>query len=273
MFEREIAALLGATPAQILGLMRSVLNLVEQLVFNHSWQSNTQLAAMAEAQGAEIVRSNGVTANHAASLQQALAAVANAEGRVRGDITAVRNPGAQNALREVLRPLFDHSRQIRDTGTKTLNLLPEIARLNPRRLEGVPLGAGERGRASSVVQQLANQAVSLRARGIEPTLVQNATGPIRAAIAEAEALPAEEREAAVRMTPVIVAMRQLIVAQLRVATATLRAALEHFLGPLETMLQFLARELGGRLNTFFLIPKSLLDQMLRGAGVERNTDA
>jgi hypothetical protein len=267
MFEQEVRLLLGATPAEIMSLMNSILNLIEQLVFNHNWQSNTNLAAIAEAQGAEIVRSNGITANHAQALREGLRALINAETVVKNNVDRINNPQIGNTIREVLRPLFDFSRNARQVGNNTLGSLNEVAQLNPRRLEGVQIITGERGRASSVVQQIANQAVSLRQRGIDPKLVQNSTPFIRTVIAEAEALPAEEREAVIKITPVLVAMRQLIAIQLRIASGVARAALSRFLGPLEAMLSFLAKAFGGRLTSFILIPKFLFDQMLESAGI------
>jgi hypothetical protein len=251
MFEVEVQILLGATPREIMQIMLNILNLIEQLVFNHNWMSNTHLAAIAEAQGAEFVRSNGQTANHAEALRQVMNTLANSEDRVKESIDPVlrNNRDVGNALREVLRPLLDYSRNIRQTTQATLAAAEEVSLTNARRLEGVPLQTGIRGRASSVVQQLLNQAAALRARGIDPQLVPNASTTVRAAIADAEALAAEEKEAIAKATPLLVAMRQLIAAQLRAAGAVARAAIGRFLGPLETMLNFVAKAFGGRLTS------------------------
>jgi hypothetical protein len=168
-------------------------------------------------------------------------------------------------LFDVLRPLFDLSRDVRRIASNTLTSAAEVARTAPRRLEGVPFEAGERGRASSVVQQLTGQAAQLRQRGIDPELVPNASASVRNAISEAESLAAEEREAIIRITPVVAFMRQRIITQIRNATAVVRAALTRFLQPLETLLEFLARTLGSRLPSFILVPKFIVDEMLEFA--------
>ena len=144
MFEVEVQILLGATPREIMQIMLNILNLIEQLVFNHNWMSNTHLAAIAEAQGAEFVRSNGQTANHAEALRQVMNTLANSEDRVKESIDPVlrNNRDVGNALREVLRPLLDYSRNIRQTTQATLAAAEEVSLTNARRLEGVPLQTG-----------------------------------------------------------------------------------------------------------------------------------
>jgi hypothetical protein len=274
MFEREIQLLLGMNPRDVMRLMESVLDLLESLVLNHNWMSNSQLAALAEAQGAELFRSNGAVADHGAALRQALANLENEEGDITQQVLQIQraNRSVGNAIFDVLRPLMDLSRETRRVGGNVLTEAARLAGTVPNRLAGIKFEAGERGRATSIVQQLARQAPELRQRGIDPTLISNATNAERALIAEAEALPAEEREALVRMTPVIALMRQLIAAQLRPAVGALRAALSRFLGPLETMLDFLARTLGSRLTSFILVPRSVLKEMLRSAGVSSADD-
>ncbi|MEW6640879.1 MAG: hypothetical protein AB1586_10275 [Pseudomonadota bacterium] len=274
MFEREVQLLLGMTPAEVMRLMMSILDLLESLVLNHNWMSNTQLATLAEAQGAELFRSNGVVANHGGALQQALANLENEEGQITQQLLQIQraNRSVGNAVFDVLRPLMDLSRETRRVGSNVLAEAAQLARTVPNRLAGIKFEAGERGRATSIVQQIARQAPELRQRGIDPTLISNATDAERALIAEAEALPAEEREALVRMTPVVVLMRQMIAAQLRAAAGAARAALSRFLGPLETMLDFLARTLGSRLTSFIIVPRSVLKEMLRSAGVSSSAD-
>jgi hypothetical protein len=273
MFEDEVQVLLGATPRDILNICLGVLNLIEQLIFNHQWMSNTNLAVIAEAQGAEFVRSNGQSADHTESLRQGINALINAEDRIKNSITPVLNNNGTvgNALREVLRPLLDWSRSVRQVGENTLASAQDVARAYPQRLEGVPFEAGERGRASSVIQQLNNQAAALRARGIDPELVPNATPSIRTVVAEAEGLPEEDREAILKMTPLIVTMRQLIINQLGAAAGVVRAAMIRFLAPLGTMLDFLAAALttlATSLTSFIVIPKFILENMLKDAGLQ-----
>ena len=275
MFEREVTLLLGATPRDVMNLMLAILDLCESLVLNHNWMSNTQLATIAEAQGAELFKSNGAVANHGNALRQALANLEGEEDVITRQVLQIQrvNRAAGNAILQILRPLLDLARDVRRVGNNTLAEAAQLARTVPTRLNGIKFEAGERGRATSIVRQLVGQAPQLRQQGIDPALISNATQVQRTIIAEAEALPAEEREALFKMSPVLVAMRQLIAVQLRLATGALRAALFRVLGPLETLLNFLARTFGSRLTSFILVPKSVLKEMMRSAGISSDDDA
>ena len=245
-FEDEVRLLLGVQPREIMRLAQAVLDLLEQIALNHNWWSNTNLAAVAEAQGAELVKSSGRVANHANALREGIAALANAEDAVQqaAQRAVPDNPSIRSGILDVLRPLIDASRDARRIGSNTLTEAANLARTAPNRLDGVKFEAGERGRESSIVRQLARQGAQI--------LPQNAAATARTAVAEAESLPADEQEAIVKATGVIAAMRQLIVMQLRLATSAARAALARWLGPLEAMLEFLAKAFGNRLTTFIL---------------------
>ena len=90
---------------------------------------------------------------------------------------------------------------------------------------------------------------------------------MRTAIAEAEALPAEEREAIARSLPILAAMRMIIAQQFRMALAQTRAALRLVLEPLDILLTFMARAFSGRLTTIILVPRDIMKSMLRSAGM------
>ena len=265
-FDKAVELLLGAQPREIMNLALAVLDLLEQLSRNHNWWSNTNLAALAEAQGAELVKSSGRVADHAKALRQGIAALTNAENAVQQGAQRAfpENPSLRSRILDVLRPLLEVSRDARRIGSNVLTESANLARTAPNRLDGIKFEAGERGRQSSIIRQLARQGAQL--------LPQNATAAARTAVAEAEALPADEREAIVKTTGVIAAMRQAIVANLRLVTAATRAALARWLTPLGTMLEFLATALGS-LSSFIVVPRFILDDMLKSSGLRSDIEA
>lgn len=243
------------------------------MVTLHGVCRGTQEAVVAEAQGAELLDASGRVFRHLGSLQGSANALANREAEIQSGLThlaRVHAPLGQR-VREIVQPLLNHSASTRAIMAETEAKAAELARTAPTRLQGIRLGTGglgpeiARNEAALVSRQMELQAVQLRARGIQPSLLPDA-GATNQFIARTRQLALNNKDSIGRLLPILTAMRLAISRSLAQAGVAARALLSTILEPLDVVLEFLASRLGGMLVTPILVPI----QLLKSLRIERN---
>jgi hypothetical protein len=254
-------------PRFVTNFVTAVVRLFDHLVVLHGAYQGTHQAVVAEAQGGVLLDSAGTAFNHLGSLQESSTALARRENEIQAGLTRIARihaPFAQR-VREIVQPLLDRSASTRSIMAETEAEAAELARTAPIRLQGVRLGTGGlgpevvRNEAALVTSQLEAQAAQLQARGIQPTLLPDASSTQQFLQRTREL--ANQRDSITKLTPVLAAMRAAIGRSLAQASAAGRALLSTVLEPLDVALEFLASRLGGMLTTPLLIPKGLLKSL------------
>jgi hypothetical protein len=222
-------------------------NLQTVLTTHHGVLRGTMEAALAEAQGAELI-APGEAASHLSSMEQAAAALSNNEQVVVTQLQQLRNINAQAAgqLSNALRPLLQLVRQRIDLMQQVRNLALELEMLHPERLESTPVVAGPREVASLISSQLRSMAGPLRAQGIAlvpggltvQAWVQNVLQQVRQ-------LPVNMAQATAQVSALMVGVRTALQAAASSATPVL---LRVFGAALDVLLS-----IGGSLITIPLI--------------------
>jgi hypothetical protein len=255
-------------PRFVTNFVTAVVRLFDHLVVLHGAYQGTHQAVVAEAQGGVLLDSAGNAFSHLGSLQESSRALAARENEIQAGLTRIARihaPFAQR-VREIVQPLLDRSASTRSIMAETEAEAAELARTAPIRLQGVRLGTGglgpevARNEAALVTSQLEAQAAQLQARGIQPTLLPDASST-QQFLQRTRELALNQRDSITKLTPMLAAMRAAIGRSLAQASAAGRALLSTVLEPLEVALEFLASRLGGMLTTPILIPKELLKSL------------
>src|SRR5271166_2399716 len=227
-------------------------------------------AALAEAQGAEIVRNvaqQGATFQHildlentGAAIQDRLQVVQSLLGKM-GEI----DRGVMLRSQEALQPLMESGESNVELIEDTREVATELARNFGNRLAGVAFGQGglgtQVGRSYAVLisTQINQMAVTLRARGIEPSLIPNEFSRGRMLMQQIQQLPVTIQDAFQRMAGTLAAARALFVqSAIRAAANT---ASSSFLRALSAAFDALFT-VSGTLVTLpiFIIPPGLLTE-------------
>jgi hypothetical protein len=198
---------------------------------NHGVLQGTHEAVLAEAQGAQLVRNvaqQGATFNHFQDLENTAGVIIDREQRVLSLLGRVGNEdrGLMVRTRTSLQPLLELTRRYLQTMEGTRNLAADLVRTQPTRLAGVQFGSGGlgtevvRGRQALISTQMQQMATQLRARGIQPTLVPNATATARVVIANIRQLPITLRDAASQASAALTAARLALTQAARTAASS-----------------------------------------------------
>ena len=184
----------------------------------HGIFRGTHEAALAEAQGAEIVRNTARQAasyRHILSLERDGAAIADRIARIQsilGRIGGVER-GAMIRSREALQPLLKLAEHHQQMIQSTRDIAADLIRQYPNRLRGVTFSPGGLGPAvgrdhrALISTQLQQLAVQLRARGIDPRLVPDAFVAARNQVSAIRNLPINAREALLHVSSAAAAAR------------------------------------------------------------------
>jgi hypothetical protein len=264
-------------PQLAITFIANVIRLARNLVEIHGIFRGTHEAVLAEAQGGQLIDAAGRTVNHLASLQNSRQALANREADIQTGLTQMERISRtlSSAVRDVVKPLLELSRSNRALMDETEAEAANLARTAPSRLEGVPLGTGglgpevARDANALVSSQLTAQANQLLARGIDPTLISNATAAEQAYLDRIRDSAVNNQDSIVRLTPVLAAMRLAAQNALRQASFAFQMLLRTVLDGLLTALDALASGLGSSLNNIIIIPT----KMLKSLGQAGNDEA
>ena len=264
-------------PQLAITFIANVVRLARNLVEISGVFRGTHEAVLAEAQGAQLIDAAGRTVNHLESLQNTRQALANREADIQQGLTEMERISRtlSSAVRDVVKPLLELSRSNRALMNETEAEAANLARLAPTRLEGVPLGTGGLGTevardANALVSsQLTAQANQLLARGVDPTLISNATAAEQAYLERIRDTAINNQDTVARLTPVLAAMRLAAQNALRQASVALQMLLRTVLDGLIAALDALATRLGSSLNNIIIIPT----KMLKSLGQAGNDEA
>ncbi len=259
-------------PGVVSSFISAVSRLFDHLIVSHGVFRGTHEVVLVEAQGAEVLDSAGNVFNHMDSLRQSRAALVNREQEIQRGLTffARFSNTLSFKIREIVRPIVTRSESMRALMDETETKALELARTNGTRLQGVRIGAGglgpevARSEASLVSAQLEAQAVQLRARGIEPTILPNAA-QASSYLARVRALAVNNKDSAAKMFPVLTAMRVAAQQALRQASIAGRALLSTVLDGLLIALEAVAARIGTTLTTPILIPTEILESLGGGS--------
>lgn len=225
-------------------------------------------AALAEAQGAQIVRNvaaQGATFSHIRDLEGTARALMAREAQVQsvlGKIGEV-DRGVMIRAKEALQPMLTAARQNLDLIERTRNVAADLIRTHPNRLAGVHFGSGGLGPgvgrtpASLISTQIQQMAATLRARGIDPTLVPRAHAAGNALMSSIRQLPVSIQDAGIRVAAAAAAARAAFTQA--AARAAASSAASTFLRGLAAAMEVLLT-VGGRLISVPIIiidPKQL----------------
>jgi len=154
------------TPAQLAQqIQQHADNLINVLRTHHGLLRGTYEAAIAEAQGAELVGSAGQTFQHIESLEQGANALLSQKEAIGKSLSQLRNldPRAAAQLGDALRPALDKARQLIDLAQNTRQVALELFNTgNAQRLGGTPLQTGRD------VANLASEQISQLGRNLVP---------------------------------------------------------------------------------------------------------
>lgn len=279
---RELIELLRNNPLHVFNLVVAISRLFQHLVVHHGVWRGTAEAVLAEAQGAQFLDGAGRVFNHLASLQSGRDALANRETEIQAGINRIASTDrlAAMRIREIVQPLLGQSQQTRAVLTEVESEALQLSRSMPGRLATVRMGTGglvlDVGRAEAALasNQLLQQSAQLQSRNIEPNLIPSAMANGQQVMARVRTLPLCDKDALPRILTILTTMRLAVYRTLGQVGEVARLALEPILEPLAVALEWLAMNLGGRLVVFpILIPRSVLDEMLRRLGLAPPTDA
>lgn len=227
-------------------------------------------AALAEAQGAQIVRNvaqQGATFQHildlensGAAIQDRLQVVQSLLGKM-GEI----DRGVMLRSQEGLQPLIESAESNVELIEDTQEVAADLARNFGDRLAGVAFGQGGLGTqvgrsfAALISTQINQMAVTLRARGIEPSLIPNEFTRGRMLMQQIQQLPVTIEDAFQRMAGALAAVRALFTQS--AIRAAVNTASSSFLRALSGALEGLFT-MSGSLVTLpiFIIPPDLLKE-------------
>jgi hypothetical protein len=218
-------------------------------------------AALAEAQGAQIVRNvcgQGATFAHIRDLENTAQALMSRYSQVQsvlGKIGEV-DRGVMIRSKEALQPMLQAAQQNISLLERTRNVAADLMRTHPNRLSGVYFGQGGLGpatgrtHASLISTQIQQMAATLRARGIEPSLIPRAHAAGNALMATLRQAPVTIQDAGFKIATAAAAARAAFTqAALRAAaTSAAQSLLRGLAAAMEALLT-----VGGRLITVPII--------------------
>jgi hypothetical protein len=250
-------------PDQILaGIQQATDSMANTLGANpgsHGMLRGTFEAALAEAQGAELIKGSNFTPsvqayNHYQSMRDAANGLANNLSSFRQLLMQLRgiDPRAADAVQRSLRPLTEMASQRLEMAQKVDELINEINTTgNATRLQGVPLNQG-RDAAGLVSNQLNNLRL-----GLVPQQLAQSFSALMDRIKE---LPATLEEAQEQIRTMAVTVSSVAAAAARGAARAAQAAVSR---SWTAAMEFLAA-FGSRLTSFIIIPTKMLKSMGSG---------
>lgn len=225
-------------------LSAAITNLQQVLSTHHGLLRGTFEAALAEAQGAELIAPNARTYQHLLSMEQAVSSIVESEQRATQLLGRIRlaDPRAAGQFSSALREILQMARSRIDLAARTRDLIFEIESTgNAARLGGLPAQAGAREAGRMMSQQVPN----LIRGGLVPSGLQVIPW-VQRTLDEIRRLPMSVQAAAAQAT-----------AAAAMARATLQAALARAAagGALEVIGNALLRiwSIAGRLITVPII--------------------
>jgi hypothetical protein len=248
---------------QLPGVVAEIQKILSAAGSYHGVLRGSMEAALAEAQGAEIIGPDGRAFNHLQNLKDTLNALTNNRDTLRGFLAQICTSGDYSSvskLSESLEPLLEAATDKQQVMSEAVELAESLQKTNPGRFAGVAFGQGglgaQTGRtvASLVSEQLKVLAGVLRQRGIDPTLLpRNVAATANVVMEEIEEQPVAAETAAAEAAVAAAASRTLISAFLARAGAAASGGFWRAVGAaLEAMWS-----IGGRLIT---IPVIILDE-------------
>jgi hypothetical protein len=198
-------------------------------------------AALAEAQGAQIVRNvaqQGATFEHILDIENTGAAILDRLRDVQGLLGKIGeiDPGVMRRSKEALQPLIETAESNVELIEETQGVAADLTRNFGNRLTGVYFGQGglgpQVGRSfvALISTQINQMAVTLRARGIEPNLIPSEFTRGRMLMQQIQQLPVTIEDAFQRMAGALAAVRALLTqSAIRAAANTASSSFLRFL--------------------------------------------
>ena len=174
------------------------------------------------------------------------------------------DPAIGVRARTLCDPMLRAAQSLVDAGKATNNVAAALRQSDSTRFQGVILGQGGLGpeigrtRQALVSSQLDAMAAQLEARGIEPRLIPSSRPLLQSVLAPIRQLPIDGREAAAKLSTVLVSMRLLLMQTAARASLIGRARLAAALLGIEAALV----QFGSRLTTPIVIDRRVLHQIM-----------
>lgn len=235
-----------SAPGQIQQLSQQLREAVEELCTvvsgsAHGILRGSHEAALAEAQGAQIVRNvaqQAATFEHILDLESTGVAIQDRLRDVQsllGKIGEI-DPGLMSRSKEALQPLIETAESNAELIEETREVAADLGRTFGNRFAGVYFGQGglgpEVGRSfgALISTQINQMAMTLRARGIEPNLIPNEFTRGRMLLQQIQRLPVTIEDAFQRIAGALATVRALLTqSAIRAATNTASSSFLRFL--------------------------------------------
>jgi len=206
---------------------------LEDILTHSGVLRGTAESSIAEAQGGELIGSNGRVWVHVENMEKAGNGLNNAVddiGEVIRDLQR-RDPRAANQLGEGLRPIRMLARLRADVLLKTRDLCKELKRDHPNRLAGTPFASAGRGAGALVSNQLGSMRGAMAGRSLLPPEIA-ARDQVQQLVKRIKALPDDIPKARDEFKAAAMGVRTAIRASLTSAGSPL---LQYFAGAGEAL--------------------------------------